>query len=172
MSTGVTVPRDRVLHQKVTGFCRNPQCQEKSNEMFTFTVEHDNFSCPKCGANQSPMIGLFALIHLVIPDKAGPIFGQGGVRWAFGCDRKRAHLATPTNQEAVTSDPEQVNCPGCLQVAEKLGIRRALGTALVHTGEAPEPFSGPVSVAVPSGVPVNPPAAETEVDTGGGDSSE
>lgn len=117
----VKVPNDRTVYQPARAFCRNPQCREESNKEFEFDVTHDNFGCPKCGANKSPMVGLLVLTHLLIPNPAGPIIGSGGRRFALGCDQKRAYLATVTNLEAATDNPEIANCPGCLDRAKSLG---------------------------------------------------
>lgn len=127
---GIKVPHDRTVKQPAAGFCRNPECREVSNEEFHFVVEHDNFSCPKCGANKAPMVGVLVLTHLLIRNQAGPILGSGGLRYALGCDMKRAYLATVSNQEAATDNIEIANCPGCLERAESLGIKGANGWAL------------------------------------------
>lgn len=118
---GVKVPKDRTINQPATGFCRNPECREDGQE-FNFQVEHDNFCCPKCGADRAPLIGVLVLTHLLVRHEQGPIIGKGGLRWAIACDEKRAYLATATNQEAATDNAEVANCPGCLQNAEKLGL--------------------------------------------------
>ncbi len=121
----VKIPNDRTTHQRVRGFCRNPECRERSDEEFHFDVENDHFACPKCGAHKEPMAGLLVLIHLLIRNPAGPIIGSGGLRYALGCDLKRAYLATLTNQEAATDDPDVANCPGCLDRARSLGLHAA-----------------------------------------------
>lgn len=128
--TGARVPGDRTVKQPATGFCRNPECREQSNEEFHFRVEHDHFSCPKCGANAASMVGVLVLTHLLIRHEKGPIIGKGGLRYAIGCDEVRAYLATTTNQEAATDNPEIANCPGCLEQAKKLGIKTIAGWAL------------------------------------------
>lgn len=102
--------------QPAAGFCRNPECRENGRE-FEFQVEHDNFSCPKCGADRAPMIGLLVLTHLLVRNDQGPIIGSGGLRWSLACDEERAYLATVTNKEAATDNAKVANCPGCLQVA-------------------------------------------------------
>lgn len=124
------VPNDRTIKQPAAGFCRNPECREKSDEEFQFVVEHDHFACPKCGANSLPMVGVLVLTHLMIRNEAGPIVGHGGLRWALGCDQVRAYLATTTNQEAATDNPKLANCPGCLDRAASLGIKTHAGWAL------------------------------------------
>ncbi len=139
--SGIAVPGDRTLKQPVTGFCRNPQCREQSDREFTFTVEHDHFACPKCGADKAPMVGTLVLTHLLVPDPKGPVIGRGGIRWQIACDTKRAYLATATNLEAVTDQIGVVNCPGCLAVAEELGLRGATGRSLI-LNEQPDPEAG------------------------------
>lgn len=109
----------------------NPACREQSDhERFLFLAENDHFCCPKCGADQSPMVGVLALIHFLIPDRKGPIVGMGGLRYRLGCDSVRAYLATTSNQEAATGEIAAANCPGCLEEAKKLGIKLA-GHALL-----------------------------------------
>lgn len=120
---GIIVPRDRTTHQRASGFCRNPKCVPKGRGEFNFVVEDDLFSCPKCGANASPMVGLNTLIHFLLPTPKGKILGAGGLRYNLACDVERAYLATVTNDEAATGDIECVNCPGCLDAADKVGIR-------------------------------------------------
>lgn len=118
----VKVPNDRITHQPARGFCRNPQCRDQSDQEFHFDVKNDHFACPKCGADREPMAGLLSLVHLLIRNPDGPIIGAGGLRYAIGCDLKRAYLATITNQEAATDNIEIANCPGCLERARSLGL--------------------------------------------------
>lgn len=122
---GIEVPNDRTNKQRARGFCRNPECQEKKGELFTFDVENDGFDCPKCGADQPPMVGLFTLVHLLIRDPDGPIPGVGGIRYRSACEAHRDYLATPTNDEAFSADPDGINCPGCIAEADKLNLRKA-----------------------------------------------
>ena len=127
---GGRVASDRTTKQMARGFCRNPECQDKPGEQFEFDVEHDHFACPKCGADRPPMIGLLTLTHLLLRNEQGPILGTGGLRYALGCDSKRAYLATHSNNEAATGDIEVANCPGCLARAESLGLKKNQGWAL------------------------------------------
>lgn len=126
---GGRIPADRTIKQPAAGFCRNPECSEENGE-FHFVVEHDHFVCPKCKADRAPMIGSLVLTHLMIRNEAGPILGEGGLRYALGCDMKRAYLATMTNEEAATDNPKVANCPGCLERAESLGIKTNMGWVL------------------------------------------
>lgn len=124
----IVVPDDRTMNQPVTGFCRNPGCRDPHPRIpgatveHRFTVEHDHFSCDKCGANRSPMIGTLTLTHLLVPDITGPVKGTGGRCFKIACDSKRAYLATVTNDEAATDNIEIANCPGCIAAAEALRI--------------------------------------------------
>lgn len=128
--SGIALPDDRTIAQPSIGFCRNPQCREVSNQEFTFAVEHGWFSCPKCGANKPPMVGLLTLTHLLTPDKQGPILGDSGIRYKIACATKRAYLATATNQEAATDNPAFVNCLGCVEQIRKLNIKQPIGMAI------------------------------------------
>ena len=123
---GIIVPNDRITTQPARGYCRNPPCRDRG-ELFTFQVNHDGFACPKCGADAPPMVGLFALTHLLIPQMGGPIRGLGGRCYRLACDGQRDYLATLTNQEAASGDPSVVDCPGCLAEAERLGIKHSVG---------------------------------------------
>lgn len=126
MSGEIIVPSDRIETQAAQGYCRNPACLESSDQkQFIFEVTESPVRCPKCHANAPPMVGLKALIHALIPDEKGPISGHGGLRYRIGCDSKRAYLATATNQEAVTSDINSVNCPGCLAEMNRLGLKKS-----------------------------------------------
>jgi Zn finger protein HypA/HybF involved in hydrogenase expression len=129
--TGVEIPNDRTIKQPAVAFCRNPACRDVSNREFSFVVEHSRFECPKCGANQEPMIGLYVLTHLLIPVKNGPVIGSYGRRYAIACDQKRAYLATVTNLEAATDQIAVANCPACQERAKQLNITRPLGAELV-----------------------------------------
>ena len=112
------IPNDRSTKQRVRCICRNPECLESSDKPhFEFTSEHAHITCPKCGANRSPMVAMLALVHFLHRERSGPIVGVGGLRYRLACEEKRAYLATTTNQEAATGDFAHVNCPGCLKAA-------------------------------------------------------
>ena len=108
----IALPDDRTLKSPSVGFCRNPQCRERSDQEFRFAIEHDCV-CPKCGANREPMVGVLVLTHALVPDKKGPVMGQGGSRWKIACESKRAYLATATNLEAATNNQDLVTCAAC-----------------------------------------------------------
>lgn len=172
---GVKVPNDRTTKQPVKAFCRNPACREKSGELFTFYVRNDRFCCPKCKADRSPIVGLWSLTHLLLPHPLGPIRGNGGKRFVIACDNKRAYLATATNQESATGDPEVANCPGCLECAKQIpGALNPVRTFVVPEGaqyvtvDEPEQLSPPVPTAIvdPNPVPITEdPAPDFEVPT-------
>jgi hypothetical protein len=117
----IVIPNDRTCRQPVTAYCTYKKCLV-NGKRFEFPTE-GNVHCPKCGATEAPTIGLLALVHLMVEDPAGPIPGEGGLRWRLACDPTREHLATVTNMEAASDQIVAVNCPGCLKVAEqqKLG---------------------------------------------------
>jgi DNA-directed RNA polymerase subunit M/transcription elongation factor TFIIS len=113
----------------------NPECLVTSEDKcFSFDVEHDRFACPKCGNNQSPVVGLLVLTHLLIRDSKGPISGSLGQHYRLACHKDRAYLATVTNLEAATGDIRFCNCPGCLQVAKELGIVEIQGAPITPKG--------------------------------------
>lgn len=62
------------------------------------------------------MIGVFTLTHFLTRDPMGPIKGMGGLRYKLACDGQRAYLATNTNNEAATDQPDVVTCPQCVQM--------------------------------------------------------
>lgn len=113
----VFVPNDR--KGQPYGFCVNPECLESGEQRFEFPIENGDVVCPKCGADRTPMIGLLVVTHLLVRDKAGPVVGNGGLKFRIACDTtgKRTHLATITNQEAATGDYRSCNCMPCLQAA-------------------------------------------------------
>lgn len=129
-STKILIPGDRTQKQPVRAFCGNPECREQSDQRFEFDAQHEAIECPKCGANQSPMVGLVALIHFLHRQKGGPIVGSGGLRYALACDSNRAYLATATNQEAASGDLSVANCPGCLQAAVEKQLIPIQGAAV------------------------------------------
>jgi len=124
--SSVIMPDDRSVKNPARGFCRNPKCREIPGENFEFPIEHAHVSCPKCGANAPPLVGVLVLTHMLIPVRGGPIRGKGGVSYALACDEKRAYLATYTNLEAASGDIEAINCPQCLENCRKLGIKRRI----------------------------------------------
>jgi hypothetical protein len=127
----VIIPGDRSQKQPVRAFCLNVQCLEASDrKRFEFDVEHADVACPKCGATESPMIGMMTLIHLLVKNPKGPIVGKGGIRYSMGCEAERPYLATLTNDEAATDQPEAANCPGCLKVAQERKLTSAQGLAV------------------------------------------
>jgi len=129
----IIIPNDRTQKQPVACFCRNPECLEKStDEHFAFQTDKTPIVCPKCGACESPMVGMFALVHFLVRDKTGkgPIVGYGGLRYTFACSATRAHLASNTNQEAATGDFNHVNCPGCQKAAVEQKLVKIVGWQL------------------------------------------
>lgn len=121
--SSVIMPNDRTTKQAARGFCRNPQCRVDKKD-FEFPIEHAHVSCPKCGANERPMVGILVITHLLVAVKGGPLVGAGGLRYALACDEKRAYMATRTNMEACSNDTDVVDCNQCLKNAEKLGLLR------------------------------------------------
>jgi hypothetical protein len=118
---GIIIPGDRTSKQPARGYCTNPECRESNlDSRFEFDLPHDRLACPKCGADRQPLVGLLALVHLLVRDKAGPVRGVGGLRYKLACDEKRAYLATVSNQEAATGDVRAANCPGCLRAVVNL----------------------------------------------------
>lgn len=143
MGTSIaTVPPDRSTRNTCVGFCRNPKCRVDGNQ-FKFEVRHHHIVCPKCGANQEPMVGLITLIHFLVQVDGGPLRGQGGIPYALACDEKRAYLATISNDEAATGDIDVANCPQCLENAAKLGIKPTVWT--------PEPIWKPKTGVMDNG---------------------
>lgn len=131
----IIIPGDRSQKQPAKGFCRNVQCLESSGaKRFEFVVnaDHDEVACPKCGATESPMIGLLTLIHFLHRNPKGKIVGAGGLRWQLACDEPRAYLATMSNDEAASDQLQVVNCPGCLKAAAEKKLEDKQG--LVVTG--------------------------------------
>ena len=114
---GIIIPGDRTTKQPVLGYCLNKACREPGQSEFEFITEHDHFACPKCGSTDKSTVGVKVLIHLMLPDRNGPIEGSRGAKYILGCDSRRAYLATFTNLEAATGDPTVANCPGCLAEA-------------------------------------------------------
>ncbi len=108
----ISVPSDHSLRQPARAFCRNPECVETGNK-YIFEIKHDKPSCPKCGADRTPYVGLLILTHLLVRDKNGPIQGVGGLRYSIACDQKRAYLSTLTNKEAATDNQDLFNCTLC-----------------------------------------------------------
>lgn len=121
----IEVPVDRTSDQPAMGCCYNPKCKERSDqERFIFQVPAGSsvVRCPKCGANEPPLVHLLVLTHLLVIHPEGRIKGSGGLMYRVACAEDRAHLATNLNQEAATGDVRHVNCPGCLKVATALGL--------------------------------------------------
>ena len=128
---GILIPRDRTTRQQARGYCFNPECREDSDQdRFEFDVEHDKFCCPKCGNDRPPGVGLLVLTHLLIRDRKGPIHGDMGQSYRLACHKDRAYLATVSNLEAATGDPQFCNCPGCLKVASELKLTTPQGIEL------------------------------------------
>lgn len=122
--SGLAIPVDRTMRQPPRGYCLNPACLGRSSDSrFEFEVDHDRFSCPKCGNDRPPGVGLLVLTHLLVSDHRGPIDGITG-RYRLACDERRAYLATLTNLEAATGEPSIANCPTCLAEAQRLGVLR------------------------------------------------
>ena len=137
----VPYPTGRTEKQPLVGFCQNPTCLV-DGERFEFNVNHFPVTCPKCGADRAPYVGVLALVHLLVQDPQGKVRGAGGVRYRVACEAGRAHLATPTNQEAMTGDPTACNCPGCLKVATDLNLILPVHGYMLVAGDKDENFKG------------------------------
>lgn len=124
IESSVVMPNDRSTKNPARGFCRNPKCRDTPGTDFTFPIEHAHVTCPKCGANKTPLVGVFVLTHLLIPVNGGPLRGTGGISYALACDDRRAYTATHTNLEAASGDIDVTNCPQCEANAAKLGIKK------------------------------------------------
>lgn len=130
--SSIIIPRDRTTKQQPVGFCLNPECFDSSDQQrFEFRAEHSPVTCPKCGANQSPMVGLLALVHHVIKTPQGKIVGMGGLRYGLACDPGRSFIATITNNEHGSGDIQAVNCPGCLAAYERNKPTAVNGQSLI-----------------------------------------
>lgn len=70
--------------------------------------------CPKCGSEHPTIIaGPLVAVHLLVPDRQGPILGTLG-RYFVACERKRAHLAAHMlDTYSATEDVLAVSCPSC-----------------------------------------------------------
>ena len=113
--SGVIHPDQTVL-QPVIWTCQNPQCKPPGRHSFDF--QSDYAVCPKCKAEGYPLVQKVTLIHFLLPQIDGPIAGQYS-RYCLPCDPKRDNMATQTNGEAATDQPQLVNCPGCLNAMQK-----------------------------------------------------
>jgi hypothetical protein len=113
----------RTDKQPLVWSCSNPKCVE---DFKIFTFESDQPKCPKCTCEGPPVIQLQALIHLLVPDKAGKIRGMYG-RYKIACDPKRAFVSTGKENEVGTDDINAANCPDCLKFGKKSRIVDALG---------------------------------------------
>lgn len=120
MQAPVNLYKGRSEKQPRRWCCCNPTCWEEG-QRFEFEGEKDQ--CPKCKASGYPFVLMLCLIHMLVPDDAGPIQSMGR-RVRLACDplRRREHLATKTNNEAATGEPGAVNCPGCRKEIEKQKI--------------------------------------------------
>lgn len=127
---GVAVPSDRTQMQPVRCFCRNQECYSPPQERFEFEIEHGDVVCPKCGANQSPMVGTLAIVHFMVRDNMGPLSGCGGLRYRLACEPNRHYIATNTNQEAGTGDLHVVSCIRCLAVAREQKLSASQGSRI------------------------------------------
>jgi hypothetical protein len=131
MPMKISVPHDRTTAQPVTGFCLNRECCSNADgepiDRFTWEVTSGEIACPKCGANESPLVGLLTLVHMLLRDNNGPIKGVGGLRYRLACDAKRRTLATTTNLEAATGDLRACNCTGCLAFCADKNITKNTG---------------------------------------------
>lgn len=135
MPLKIAVPEDRTTAHPVVAFCMNQECVEHDErgtpkERFTFEVSSGEVACPKCGANEGPLVGLLTLVHVLLRDNNGPVWGMGGLRYKLACDPKRRTLATPTNLEAATGDIRAANCPGCLAYCAEHGITKFQGQVM------------------------------------------
>lgn len=106
--------------QPVVWFCANPDCRPDPNKFPTRSLmfESDYPECPKCG-NGPPCVHKRSLIHLLVPARGGLLTGDLGRRYMMACDSKRDFIATRTNGESASGDPNAVNCPGCLAHLKK-----------------------------------------------------
>lgn len=121
--SGVVIPTERSHKQRNYAFCANPACAETNDAgqkvEFRFEIEDTLCPCPKCGANEAPIVGILAKTHLLLQDKAGHIRGAGGIRYRIACDRKneRHYISTASNHELATGERSVANCLDCLALS-------------------------------------------------------
>lgn len=134
MANAVQVPGDRTIKQPVRCYCLNPECRDRECEpgkdRYEFAVEHAEVVCPKCGANQVPIVGVLAIVHFIVRDKRGPLMGHGGLRYRLACEPRRTFIATRTNLEAGTGELSAVTCVRCLAVAKEQNAAASQGTVI------------------------------------------
>ncbi len=123
----VNTAPDRTTKQPLKWACMNPECWEDGQR---YEFKSDQPKCPKCKAEDHPMVLLLSLLHFLVNSEAGPI-RSGGKRLMIACDPKRTTLATATNQEAMTGQPTIVNCPECRKFIEKNHITKPVGKSIV-----------------------------------------
>lgn len=75
---------------------------------------------------------MLVLTHLLIRDIRGPIHGDMGLSYRLACHASRAYLATVSNLEAATGDPQFCTCPGCLKVASEMKLTIPQGIELMQ----------------------------------------
>lgn len=96
--------------------CYNPACTE--DDMPGCAFEADVPVCPKCKLDGRTADGKEAIIpilviHLIVADKAGPIRGAYGQRFAAVCNR--ALKLDRAGKFRATADPAAVTCKACLE---------------------------------------------------------
>lgn len=125
---------DRTVKQPLHFRCYNPECMKEAGGHFEW--EGDQVvPCPRCASSRVVML---SLCHFMLPDSEGPIeSGATGMRYRKACDAtKRGEvLATHTNNESASGDLNQVNCPGCLKVVERLRVKSSSGVHIRGEGK-------------------------------------
>lgn len=130
MTDPVQVPYDRTIKQPVRCFCLNPECIDAGNDRYEFTIQHADVVCPKCGANQVPVVGVLAIVHFIMRDRHGALMGHGGLRYRLACEPRRTFIATHTNLEAGSGELSAVSCVRCLAIAKEQNAAASQGTVI------------------------------------------
>lgn len=102
---------------KIPYKCNSPECRAEAMPLF-FLEEKVPVVCPECNSDRPLQVIKLSKIHLLIPEKNGPLKGVD-TDYRYGCKestdlgRKNKHL---------TAEPVAVTCYDCIQEAARLEL--------------------------------------------------
>lgn len=100
---------------KIPYKCNSPECRAEAMPLF-FLEEKVQIVCPECSSDRPTHLTKLQTIHLLIPEKNGPLKGQHE-DFNYACD---AAKALGKKNRHLTGELSACTCQECIEVGKTL----------------------------------------------------